>query len=257
MRFVPVEIVSQQMSAFAPPAWCKLTLLGAVYSGRFMLYAKEGRLRAYLPAYSFHGQESPLPPLRKWKPWTQENLIDAYGLKDVEVPNLEPIEIWLEEWRNEPRSIALGWSFFVEPWDWDEPRLQFEGFDIPEDYSTLFGYDDLHNEGDPDIYLTYDAAFDGLALALEDAESLAPMVNFQQHSYAAKPNSPTKRIGRPKGSGWFDADKEIVERMISEKTENPSLSTRSLAEKYADEAAGHGTRESKAKRLERRVSGFF
>jgi len=259
MRLVPIETLALAMANHAPPAWCKLTIIGAIHTSRVQLFARTGRVRAFLPSYAFNEDDSrtPLPPRLRWTPWTKSDLIERYGLDDVPVPNQEPVEVWLEEWKDQPRQIALGWAMFHEPWDWGQPKIAYEQFEVPYDYKLLFGYDDIHPEGDPDIYLNYDVALSGLSLKIEDAESLAPMIDAQPLSYVGHSFSPMKRIGRPKRSGFEDADQEIVQLMIEEKRHNPEVSIRFLADKYADEAVGHGTRDSKVKRLERRLTGLF
>lgn len=206
--------------------------------------------------YALDGESSPLPRRTRWTPWAQEDLIERYGLGDVEIPNTEEIDVWLEHWTDEPKQIALGWVLFAEPWDWARPRLEYEHFEIAEDHSLLFGYDDIHPEGEPDTLLRYDANFNGLCIRLEDAESIAPMLDLLPFAFEGRTNSPTRRIGRPRGSGYADADDEIVRKMVADKKLDPEASLRSLAEKYVDEAKGHGTRESKIKRLERRLSGY-
>ena len=110
MRYLAIELLLREMGKIAPPAWCKLALLGAVHTGKVSLYARSGKVRAFLPPYALHGDGSPLPPLLKWKPWTQKDLIERYGLGDVAIPNESDIEVWDDEWIDEPRRIALGWT---------------------------------------------------------------------------------------------------------------------------------------------------
>lgn len=57
-------------------------------------------------------------------------------------------------------------------------------------------------------------------------------------------------LGRPAGSGGFTvSDAPLVELMIADMKEDPSLSSHAAALRYADQAKGGSTIESKAKRL--------
>lgn len=254
-RYVMIEGLAKLMGQYAPPAWTKLTLYGALYTERVRLCAATGRFRAYVPSYHFRGEDSVLPP-RIGRGLDEADLIKRYGIKVAERPNTQAIEIWSEEWDGEPWNIALGWVMFSEPWDWDAPRIAYEAFEVPSDYEALFGYDGLHPEGEPDLDLSYDATFTGLCIEIADAELIAPMIDLEPISFGSKINPPVKKIGRPKGTGYESADEPLVREMLADKQSEPSLTARKLAEKYASRAVGHGTLDSKVKRLERRLWSF-
>lgn len=251
-RYVMVEELAKLMNQYAPPAWSKLAILGALHTGRVQLHAAKGKFRAFLPAYRFRGEDSPLPPRIRGE-FNEADIIERYHLDLRERPNTEAIEVWTEEWDGEPWSIAMGWMFFSEPWDWVEPRIDYEQFEIPSDYEGLFGYDSLHPEGEPDLALNYDATFTGLCIDLADAEAIAPMIDLELVAFGSKTNPPVRKIGRPKRSGFESADEPLVLEMLAERRADPSLTARKLAEKYVSQAVGHGTTESKIKRLERRL----
>lgn len=251
-RYVMIEELAKLMSQCAPPAWAKLALYGAISTDRVRLKTAKGSFRAYVPPYRFAGEDSALPP-RIRRVFNEGDLIERYGLKNVERPNTQAVEVWSEEWDGEPLNLAPGWSLFFGPWDWDEPRIAYDAFEVPLDYEELFGFDDLHPEGQPDLHLSYDATFTGLCLDLADAESIAPMIDLERVSFGSKTNPPAKKIGRPKRSGFESADEPLVREMLAERRADPSLTARKLAEKYVSQAVGHGTTESKIKRLERRL----
>jgi hypothetical protein len=258
MRFVFVEVLARAMAQYAPPAWCKLAIQGALHTHRVDLYAATGSIRAYLPRYHLTDEEGRiggLPPRLRRRGTDQDELLERYHLKDVERPNREPVEIWDESWTSDPWRIAPGWFMFSEEWDWDSPSVRFEFFEIPEDYLELFGYDDIHAEGDPDLALYYDATFTGLCLEFPHAESIAPMVDLDTLAFGSKNVAPVRKIGRPKRSGFESADEPLVRKMIAD-AKREGRSAREFIDNYVDSAAGHGTRESKKKRLERRLRDF-
>lgn len=254
-RYVMVEELAKLMGQYAPPAWAKLAIYGALHTGRVQLNAAKGTFRAYIPAYHFRDDNSVLPPLIR-RGFEEAELIERYSLVVTERPNTQPIEVWSEQWDGEPWRIGLGWLIFSEPWDWDAPQLAYESFEVPSDYEALFGYDDLHPEGEPDLALYYDATLTGLCLDLGDAESIAPMIDLEPIAFGSKSNPPVRKIGRPKGSGYESADEPLVREMLAERRADPNLSAKKLAEKYGPRAVGHGTLDSKVKRLERRLWGY-
>ncbi|MBA4088280.1 MAG: hypothetical protein C0491_10845 [Novosphingobium sp.] len=248
--FVSLKTLAKLMSPHAPPAWCKLAVMGAVHTSRVPLYAAKGTVRAYLPT-AYIKPRGTLPALLR-REHSPDEVIERYGITEDQLQDDE-ITFWSEIWNDAPARVGLGWFTFHPPWDWQDPTLVFEGFEIPYDYLELFGYDDLHPEGDPDTALYYDATFGDLCLTIEDAESIAPMCDFSEVAFGSKSISPTRKIGRPKGSGFESADEPLVRQMLQDKKKDSAQSGRTLAERYVDQAAGHGTRESKIKRLERRL----
>ena len=180
-------------------------------------------------------------------------MVERYGLTDIEVPNHADIDVWKDDWAGEPREIAVGWVTFAERWDWDNPVIAYEAFEVPSDFYELFGYDGLHPEGEPDLSLYYEGTFSKLCVTIDDAEALSPMTNFGPISFGSETNAPTRKIGRPKRSGYESADEALVREMMAEWKKDKTLKPRNLAEKYVNQAVGHGTRDSKIKRLERRL----
>jgi len=254
-QWVLIKDIAKEMSKHAPPGWCKLALHGAIHTFRVDLYSGRGHLRAYFPPYHLSSSGSSLPPLLK-RQYSPEEAIERYGLQPDQMDHSKEITIWAEDWNEEPWRIAQGWDMFTVPWDWDAPSLTYESFELPYDFVELFGYDDLHAEGEPDGSMYYDGKFDDLCLTLDDAESIAPMCDFEPHIFGSKTNAPTRKIGRPKRSGFESADEPIVRQMLQDKKANPDLSGRNLAEKYVGQAVGHGTEESRIKRLERRLRAY-
>lgn len=250
-RFVFVEKLAASMAAYAPPAWCKLALLGAVQSGRLEVYAASAEVRAFIPPYHLKPHPNADLPVRKG--YGVEELVERYGIKLESINPEDEETVWEEAWRDEPQLIASGWVMFSPYWDWDAPRVDYERFEIPTDYTELFGYDYLHAEGEPDPLLYYDLSFRGICLSVEGAESIAPMCDLEAIAFGSKSNPPIRKIGRPKRSGFESADEPLVKEMAAMKRSDSSVSTRKLAERFAVEASGHGTLESKIKRLERRM----
>lgn len=253
-KFVLIEVVAREMASYAPPAWCKLALYGAIYSERVRLYSARGNLRAYVPKYHLAPSEH-LPALAK-QHHTFESLLDDYGLSKDQIDVSQDVTVWSEQWKDEPKLLALGWFYFREPFSWDNPVISLDYFDIPSDYRELFAYDDLHPEGEPDPALYYEGSFFDLCLTIEHAESILPMCDFEKLAFGSKNDSPIRKIGRPKGSGLESADEPLVREMLAERKQNSTLNARNLAEKYVDRASGHGTRDSKIKRLERRLRDY-
>lgn len=242
------------MAEHAPPAWCKLAIHGAMQTERVSLYSAKGWFRAYVPAYHLV-TNSNLPKLLR-RGTSPEELAERYQLDLAAIDDARDVEIWTEKWQDEPQRIAVGWVTFAEPWDWVSPTLSYEFFEVPSDYSGLFGYDDLHPEGEPDQALYYEAVFGGLCFSVDQAELIAPMCDLERVAFGSVSQTPTKRIGRPKGSGLESSDEPLVREMLAEKRSDPTLTARSLAEKYVGQAAGHGTTQSKMKRLERRLADY-
>ena len=246
--------VASAMAKHAPPAWAKLALNGALLTERVALYAAKGTFRAYLPPYHLQSDDSPLPNLIR-AGRDPIALIERYGLSDIDRPNLKDIDIWTDIWDGEAKRLALGWLLLHEPFDWSEPRLKHTFFEVPRDWEAMFAHDDIHPEGEPDDALYYEADFQKLCLEQGDAETLVPMANFESISFASVNDGTWQVMGRPPGTGYQSADAPLVKKMVSDLEANPNLSHREVAERYVDEAAGHATRDSKRKRLERRLRG--
>jgi hypothetical protein len=250
-RFVYLADVVSKMADYAPPAWCKLALYGALLTEKIPLYSAKGHFRAYLPPYSLMEEGSKFPSRIRMAS-SVDRIIDDYGLASHTRPNVEDITIWEDTWDGEAKRIAVGWMLFGDTIDWSDPFIDLEYFEVPRDFDSAFGYDDIHPEGDPDTALTYQLRFEALCVSLDDAETLAPMVRFEGQGFAVSGEMHTGLIGRPRGTGYHSADDPIVQKMLADHDADPTVSVRQLAAKYVGEAAGYGTDDSKIKRLERR-----
>ena len=68
------------------------------------------------------------------------------------------------------------------------------------------------------------------------------------------PGQEKRSRGRKPGTGYQNADRELIDRMRRMITDDPSLSSHAVAMMLAADAKGGGTLESKAKRLLKRFS---
>lgn len=250
-RFVYLEDVTSKMADYAPPAWCKLALHGALLTERVSLFAARGRIRAYIPPYHLREADSILPPMIRGER-NPDYLIKRFDLQDHERPNTNDITIWDDEWDQEARQIALGWLMFTPEFDWSLPSINLDYFEIPRDFETFFAHDDIHPESEPDSALYYEACFDRLCLSLQDAEMLVPMARFEGEAFAQAEKIGRGILGRPGGSGYHAEDEPIVQKMLADHQADPSIKVRQLAKRYVSLAVGAGTPESILKRLERR-----
>jgi hypothetical protein len=172
-RYVLLKDMLVNMSDYAPPAWCKLALSGAIHTGKVSLYAGTGSIRAFLPPYHLREVGSTFPQRIRERESTEE-LITRFDLEGEPRPNSEEIEIWSDEWEEMPRRLAVGWIIFHEPWDWNEPELAYDAFEVPNDLEGLFAHDDIY-EDNADTSVYHEARFQQLALSVDDADSIAPM----------------------------------------------------------------------------------
>ena len=66
-----------------------------------------------------------------------------------------------------------------------------------------------------------------------------------------------KRLGRPDGSPYAEADAFLVERMKAIHDDNPDWSAAKLAREISDEISGDGTRDNKERRLVRKYKSTY
>lgn len=250
-RFVFVKDVFAKMAKETYPAWAKLAINGAVLSEQVGLYSLKGDARAYVPTYAFRDEKEKLLKLRRQQDF--DRFIERYELKKSDEEK-GYVTAWYDEWDGEPKRIAIGWVLWHEPIDWAQPLIEHELIEI-EGLVEFFSYDDLFAEGEPETAPYYDAKFDALCFSLSDAETLVPMADFEPFAFDSA-NAPSERfVGRRAGTGFLAKDRPLVEQMRKDLNADSSLSFREVASRYADRAVGGGTRESKIKRLERRLRG--
>ena len=249
-RFVRLEDLVSAMAKHTPPGWAKHTLWGAILSEKINVYAAKGEIRAYIPASALEDPKPGLPRLRKAALYQQ--VIETHGLTADNVEEHSLI-IWQDEWEGEARQLALGWSLFHGPLDWQCPSISFDYFDVPEDFEEMFGHDDIYEDGGPNPVILHDVKFEQLCVELSQAEHLVPMENLQDVSTGGAGQVQHRPFGRPAGTGYLVADEPLVRQMMDELSADSSLSLRELARRYADQAVGGGTFESRMKRLERRL----
>ena len=248
-RYVRSKDVFNEMAKHTFPRWAKLALSGAVLTEQISLYAAKGHIRTYVSKYDFPNEKSSLPPLKKESEIL--SFIARYEL-DATTAVDNYVTAWSDEWSGEPKRLAVGWSLWHEPLDWGKPVLSHEFFQI-EGSVEAFAYDDIFYEGEPETAPYYDAKFEDLCFELSDAEALAPMANLEGFAFEAATDLTSRPIGRPPGTGFAASDRPLVEQIRADLEANPNASLREVASRYADQAIGGGTHESKIRRLERRL----
>jgi hypothetical protein len=249
-RFVRLEDLVSAMAKHTPPGWAKHTLWGAIVSEKISVFAAKGSILAYIPASALEDPKPGLPRLKRAGLYRQ--IIESHGLTADNVEEHSLI-IWRDEWEGEPRQLALGWSLFHGPLDWPCPSIALDHFDVPEDFEEMFGHDDIYEDGGPNPLILHDVRFEQLCVELSQAEHLVPMENLHDVSIGGAGQLQLRAFGRPAGTGYLAADEPLVRQMMGELSEDPTLSLRELARRYADQAVGGGTFESRMKRLERRL----
>lgn len=249
-KFVRLEDLVAAMAKHAPPGWAKHALWGAILSDKIDVFAAKGSIRAYIPASALEDPQPGLPRLKRAALYRQ--IIDSHGLTAADVEE-HYLTVWRDEWAEEPKQFGIGWCLFHGPLDWQNPSIDLSYFEVPDDFEDMFGHDDIYEDGGPNPIILHDVRFEQLCVELSQAEHLVPMENLQTISTGGVVRPQARVFGRPPGTGYEEADEPLVRQMLAELLEDPSLTLRQLARRYADQAVGGGTFESRMKRLERRL----
>lgn len=248
--FVRLESLVSAMAKHTPPGWAKHTLWGAILSEKIRLFAMKGSVLAYIPASALEEPKAGLPRLRRAE--LNRQVIETHGLTADDVDENRLI-VWRDDWSDEPKQLALGWSLFHGPLDWPTPSISLEYFGVPEDFDGMFGFDDIYEHGGPNPVISHDVKFEQLCVDLSEAEHLVPMENLQDISTSGGAPQQLRVFGRPSGTGYLADDEPLVSQMLVDLKADPKATLSELARRYADQAVGGGTLQSRAKRLERRL----